>query len=108
MTIAPHVRNGRSPALELVRALQRENEQLQEALQTRIVIEQAKGAISARFDLDPDDAFELMRGLSRSQNRRLHEYAAEAVANRGLLDPGVTRPSRQRALPRQETVSRGR
>ena len=39
------MRLGRSSALELVRALRRENEQLREAPNTRIVIEQAKGAI---------------------------------------------------------------
>jgi AmiR/NasT family two-component response regulator len=67
-------------------ALRAENAQLRAALHSRIVIEQAKGAISARLDTTPDVAFEMMRGLARRQSRNLHEYAAEVVANCGRLD----------------------
>jgi len=70
---------------ELVR-LQTENEQLREALASRVVVEQAKGAVSARFGILPQEAFELLRGLSRSQRRPLSEFAAEVVKNRGALD----------------------
>jgi AmiR/NasT family two-component response regulator len=66
-------------------ALQRENAQLREALETRIVIEQAKGAASARMDIDPDVAFKLLRGLARSQGRDLHDFAAEVIAKRGAI-----------------------
>lgn len=84
---APAGRPG--PAAELVRALQRENEQLREALSSRIVIEQAKGAMCARFGLAPDEAFAVLRGLARSQQRKLHEFAAEVVKNGGCLDGDV-------------------
>jgi AmiR/NasT family two-component response regulator len=67
-------------------ALRVECAQLRQALQSRIIIEQAKGAVSARVDTTPDAAFELMRGLARSQRRNLHEYAAAIVANGGRLD----------------------
>jgi AmiR/NasT family two-component response regulator len=67
-------------------ALRVEVAQLRHALQTRIVIEQAKGAVSARLGTTPEAAFELMRGLARSQRRKLHAYAAEIVAHRGRLD----------------------
>ena len=67
------------------RSLEVENAQPRQALRSRVVIEQAKGAISARFGTEPDVAFELMRGLARSQRRNLQEYAAEIVANRGRL-----------------------
>jgi AmiR/NasT family two-component response regulator len=61
------------------------NKQLRVALKSRIIVEQAKGAISARGDVTPDTAFELMRGLARSQRRDLHEFAAEVVAGGGRL-----------------------
>jgi AmiR/NasT family two-component response regulator len=67
-------------------ALQVENARLQTALTSRIVIEQAKGAISARYDTTPDVAFEMLRGLARSQRRNLHEYAEAIVAGAGRLD----------------------
>jgi AmiR/NasT family two-component response regulator len=70
---------------ERLAALETENEQLRTALQSRIVLEQAKGAISARLGTTPDIAFEMMRGLARSQRRSIHDYAAEIVANGGRL-----------------------
>jgi hypothetical protein len=84
--LSPKEATGRAAlADELVR-LQTENEQLREALGSRIVIEQAKGAVSARFGILPQEAFELLRGLSRSQRRRISDFAAEVVKNRGALD----------------------
>jgi AmiR/NasT family two-component response regulator len=67
-------------------ALRVENEQLRAALSTRIVIEQAKGAISARHDTTPEIAFEMLRGLARSQRRSIHEFAARVVEHGGRLD----------------------
>jgi AmiR/NasT family two-component response regulator len=64
-------------------ALETENEQLRTALQSRIILEQAKGAMSVRCGVPPDVAFEMMRGLARSQQREIHEFAAEVVANGG-------------------------
>jgi AmiR/NasT family two-component response regulator len=68
-----------------LRALEAENQQLRDALESRIVIEQAKGAISARTGVPPDVAFEMLRGLSRSQQRELRGFAAEVIANGGRL-----------------------
>lgn len=70
-----------------IRALKTETEQLQIALESRIVIEQAKGAISARCGVTPETAFDIMRGLARSQRREIHGYAAEIIANGGRLSP---------------------
>jgi GAF domain-containing protein len=50
-------------------------EQLQSALNSRIVIEQAKGAMSARVGVPPDEAFELLRNHARSSNMRLVDVA---------------------------------
>ena len=69
-----------------LRALRAENAQLRDALRSRIAIEQAKGAVSARLGTTPEVAFELLRGLARSQRRNLSDYAVEVVANGGRLD----------------------
>jgi transcriptional regulator with GAF, ATPase, and Fis domain len=55
-------------------------EQLQGALNSRVAIEQAKGILAERLSLDMGQAFELLRGRARAQNRRLAELAG-AVAN---------------------------
>jgi hypothetical protein len=50
------------------------------------LVEQATGEISARYNAAPDIALEMLRGLARSQQRDLDEYAAAVVANQGRLD----------------------
>lgn len=57
-------------------------EQLQVALNTRVVIEQAKGVLSQRLRVDMDVAFARMRGYARSNNRLLAEVARDIVAGR--------------------------
>jgi GAF domain-containing protein len=54
-------------------------EQLQAALNSRIVIEQAKGVIAERRHLDMDQSFTLLRGTARTSNRRLSELARAVV-----------------------------
>ena len=58
-------------------------EQLQGALTTRIVLEQAKGALSRTLAVSVDEAFLIMRSRARSTQRRLADVAAEV-----LLDDG--------------------
>ena len=60
-------------------------DRLQADLDSRIV-EQAKGAVSARLGTTPNVAFEILSGLARRQGRKIEEYAAAVVANGGLLD----------------------
>ena len=72
-------------AFQRLAALETENEQLRRALESRIILEQAKGALSVRCGVPPDVAFELIRGLARSQRREIHEFAAEVVASGGRL-----------------------
>ena len=55
-------------------------EQLQGALNSRVVIEQAKGILAERLGLDVGQAFELLRSQARVQQRRLAELAG-AVAS---------------------------
>ena len=54
-------------------------EQLQHALDSRVLIEQAKGILAARLGSTPDIAFELLRTYARSVSRRLAEIAAAVV-----------------------------
>jgi transcriptional regulator with GAF, ATPase, and Fis domain len=54
-------------------------EQLQTALNSRVLIEQAKGVIAERRHLDMDQSFSLLRGTARTSNRRLSELARAVV-----------------------------
>jgi transcriptional regulator with GAF, ATPase, and Fis domain len=54
-------------------------EQLQTALNSRVVIEQAKGVIAERRHLDMDQSFTLLRGAARTNNRRLSDLARAVV-----------------------------
>jgi hypothetical protein len=62
-------------------------EQLQHALNSRIVIEQAKGVIAERSQVDMATAFGLLRSFARSSRRTLADVADEVT--QGRLDlPG--------------------
>lgn len=63
-----------------LRQSQRLAGQLQRALDSRIVIEQAKGAVSARLGVTPNDAFELLRSYARSSSRPLSQVAGDVLA----------------------------
>jgi GAF domain-containing protein len=54
-------------------------DQLQIALNSRIAIEQAKGALSNRLDIGTDEAFAMLRDRARSSRRRLVEVAEEVM-----------------------------
>ena len=60
--------------------------QLEWALQSRVVIEQAKGKLSERWGMDPGSAFQVMRRYARSQGLRLHDVAQDVVEGRLHLD----------------------
>ena len=63
----------------LVRELELRNEQLERALQSRILIEQAKGVLAERLQLAPDEGFTLLRRAARNNRLRLHDVAAAVV-----------------------------
>jgi GAF domain-containing protein len=58
---------------------QRLADQLEEALTTRGVIEQAKGIIIARQGCTADEAFQMLVRLSQRGHKKLHDVAAELV-----------------------------
>src|SRR5208283_5078252 len=55
------------------------NEQLQTALNSRVIIEQAKGKLAERLGVDMDQAFTLLRDRARVSNRRLSDLARAFV-----------------------------
>ena len=60
-------------------------QQLQHALNSRIVIEQAKGVLAERLHLPIEDAFAVLRGYARDNNLKL-AAAADAVTRGALGD----------------------
>jgi len=56
--------------------------QLQRALDSRIVIEQAKGYLAQSHGLDMDAAFQRIRSYARNSQRRLSDVAADIAAGR--------------------------
>jgi GAF domain-containing protein len=69
--------------------------QLQEALDSRVVIEQAKGILAAEYQITVDEAFQRLRQHSQDNNLKLTEVC-NAVVNMKLRFP-VTEPSQIRS-----------
>jgi transcriptional regulator with GAF, ATPase, and Fis domain len=67
-------------------------EQLQHAVESRVVIEQAKGIVGERHALSMDAALDALRRHARNRNHKLTEIARGVV--RGEIDPvaGVVSP----------------
>ena len=68
------------------------NEQLSQALNSRIVIEQAKGMVSERLTLDMEQSFAVLRGHARSHNLRLADLASDVIS--GTVAPAALDPRR--------------
>lgn len=68
--------------------------QLQHALDSRVAIEQAKGMLAERANVDMDEAFTMLRTYSRSAQRHLTEVATHLVAGTMAVDEvAAGRPS---------------
>ena len=67
------------------------NDQLTHALNSRIVIEQAKGMVAERLNLDMERSFAVLRGHARNHNLRLADVAA-AVIEGTLAAAALDRP----------------
>src|SRR4051812_22834179 len=55
--------------------------QLQIALDSRVLIEQAKGVLAERLSVSTDEAFQALRREARNTNRKLHDVARDVVHN---------------------------
>jgi GAF domain-containing protein len=62
-------------------------EQLQTALNSRVLIEQAKGVLAERLHVDLAEAFTMLRSNARSRNRRLSDLAQAVVDGTVQLPP---------------------
>jgi GAF domain-containing protein len=73
------------------------NEQLNHALNSRVVIEQAKGMIAERESLNMDQAFSTLRNHARNHNLRLVDVARDIIGGNvpaSALDrPRASKPS---------------
>jgi hypothetical protein len=61
--------------------------QLQQALNTRVIIEQAKGVIAEKSKVEMDQAFSLLRTFARDHQRRLSQVARDVTE--GKLSPSA-------------------
>ena len=68
------------------------NDQLNYALSSRVVIEQAKGVLAERSGLTMEAAFEVMRQYARNHNMRLADVAGRVV-DRSLAPGALATPS---------------
>jgi GAF domain-containing protein len=64
-------------------------EQLETALRSRVLIEQAKGILAERLRLDMAEAFTLLRDNARSHNRRLSDLAQAIVDGTAQTPPAT-------------------
>ena len=64
-------------------------EQLQFALNSRIVIEQAKGAVARTLDVPVDEAFAILRVHARRRRMKLAELARHVVGDRRVMEQVV-------------------
>jgi transcriptional regulator with GAF, ATPase, and Fis domain len=72
------------------------NEQLQTALNSRVIIEQAKGKLAERLGIDMGQAFTILRDQARNRNQRLSDLARAFVEGTQAVTRPATSSARQR------------
>ncbi|MEV6912436.1 ANTAR domain-containing protein [Amycolatopsis sp. NPDC051071] len=82
------------------------SEQLQGALSSRVIIEQAKGLVSARLEIGPDEAFLLVRRYARGHNQRISELCERLVSRRMSVSDLVSRAAASPSATRRRRPDR--
>lgn len=88
-------------ARERIAELEEKVTQLETALRSRILIEQAKGILAERLSVGVDEAFEILRHAARSHRAKLHDVAARVIHERETPAPivvAIARAQRARAV----------
>ncbi|MGD0068697.1 MAG: GAF and ANTAR domain-containing protein [Streptosporangiaceae bacterium] len=81
------------------------NEQLQAALNSRVIIEQAKGKLAERLGIDVNQAFTVLRDQARNRNQRLSDLArafvdgTQAITSPAGGSPRTSRPGTRPPRP---------
>jgi GAF domain-containing protein len=70
-------------------------EQLQAALNSRVMIEQAKGKLAERYGIDMERAFTMLRDHARNTNQRLTDVARDFVTGATAEFPSARRQPRR-------------
>jgi AmiR/NasT family two-component response regulator len=65
--------------MELNAQLVEKSDQLSHALNSRVVIEQAKGVLAARHEIDMQTAFDVLRRGARSHQLKLRDLAERVI-----------------------------
>ena len=81
-------------------------EQLQVALNSRVIIEQASGILAERGELDIAQAFTLLRSHARSNNQRLSDLARDVVNGRPPSTPCSAPPRPEARRPARSRNTR--
>ena len=107
MSVAPVAarRNGASAlerAIDVTRAIYEQNAQLEQALRSRVVVEQAKGVLAERLGIGVDDAYDVLRCAARSNRMKLRALAERVVASR--TTPPEIEAIAQTSLPQPKSA----
>jgi AmiR/NasT family two-component response regulator len=83
-------------ARDRIAGLEEKVAQLETALQSRIVIEQAKGMLAERLSVGVDEAFDILRYAARSHRLKLHDLARSVIEDEHTPAPVVMAVARSR------------
>jgi GAF domain-containing protein len=79
-----------------IRNAEQRDDQLQHALDSRVVIEQAKGMLAERAHIDMETAFKRIRTQARNSNTQLTTVAAQIISGELALTDVAAKPSASR------------
>ncbi len=88
-----------------IRELEEKVAQLETALHSRILIEQAKGVLAERLSMTVTEAFDLLRYAARSHRQKIHHVALRVVEERATPGPvvvAIAKTQRLRAVRMRE------